>query len=69
MKITYLLPVALLILLALFFLGLPDLRRCALPGAARCARSLDRTDAGIMALISVVYAAIAFTGLGNTSSP
>ncbi len=69
MKITYLLPIALFILLALFFLGLPDLRRCALPGGGRCPHTLDRVDAGIMALISLVYAAIAFTGLGNTSSP
>ncbi len=69
MKITYLLPIALFILLALFFLGLPDLRRCALPEGGRCPRTLDRVDAGIMALISLVYAAIAFTGLGNTSSP
>ncbi len=69
MKITYLLPIALFILLAVFFLGLPDLRRCALPGSGRCPHALDRVDAGIMALISLVYAAIAFTGLGNTASP
>ena len=69
MKITYLLPIALFILLAVFFLGLPDLRRCALPGSGRCSHALDRVDAGIMALISLVYAAIAFTGLGNTASP
>lgn len=69
MKITYLLPIALFILLALFFLGLPDLRRCALPRGGCCPHTLDRVDAGIMALISLVYAAIAFTGLGNTSSP
>lgn len=69
MKITYLLPISLVILLALFFLGLPDLRRCALPGGDGCPRRIDRTDALIMAGISVVYAAVAFTGLGNTSSP
>lgn len=69
MKATYLLPITLFILLALFFLGLPDLRRCTLPGAARCARALDRVDAAIMAAISLIYAAVAFTGLGNTASP
>ena len=69
MKITYLMPVTLFILLAVFFLGLPRLRMCELPGRAGCAKRLDRIDAGIMALISLLYAAIAFTGLGNTESP
>lgn len=69
MKITYLMPVTLFILLAVFFLGLPRLRTCELPGRAGCAKRLDRIDAGIMALISLLYAAIAFTGLGNTESP
>lgn len=69
MKATYLLPITVFILLAIFFLGLPDLRRCTLPGAARCARALDRVDAAIMAAISLIYAAVAFTGLGNTASP
>ncbi len=69
MKATYLLPITVFILLAIFFLGLPDLRRCNLPGAARCSRALDRVDAAIMAAISLIYAAVAFTGLGNTASP
>ena len=69
MKITYLMPVTLFILLAVFFLGLPRLSTCELPGRAGCAKRLDRIDAGIMALISLLYAAIAFTGLGNTESP
>ncbi len=69
MKATYLLPITLFILLAVFFLGLPDLRRCTLPGGARCARTLDRVDAAIMAAISLIYAGAAFTGLGNTASP
>lgn len=69
MKATYLLPITVFILLAIFFLGLPDLRRCTLPSAARCARTLDRVDAAIMAAISLIYAAVAFTGLGNTASP
>lgn len=69
MKITYLMPIALFVLLAIFFMGLPDLRRCRLPGGGGCPRGLDRVDAGIMAAISIIYAAIAFTGLGNTASP
>lgn len=50
-------------------MGLPDLRRCRLPGGGGYPRGLDRVDAGIMAAISILYAAIAFTGLGNTASP
>lgn len=69
MKATYLLPITLFILLGIFFLGLPDLKRCTLPSGARCTRALDRVDAAIMAAISILYAAIAFTGLGNTASP
>ena len=69
MKITYLLPASLFLLIIVFFLGLPNLRHCKLPGQALCQRGLDRVDAGIMALITVAYAAVAFTGLGNTSSP
>lgn len=69
MKSAYLFPIALFILLGIFFLGLPDLRRCTLPRNGECSRRIDRVDAGIMAIISVLYAAIAFTGLGNTVSP
>lgn len=70
MKITYVLPISLFVLIFVFFLGLPDLRRCALPDAdGKCSRALGRTDALIMAAISLVYAAVAFTGLGNTTSP
>ena len=69
MKITYLMPVTLFILLAVFFLGLPVCARASCRGAQDVQKRLDRIDAGIMALISLLYAAIAFTGLGNTESP
>lgn len=70
MKITYLLPITLFALLFVFFLGLPDLRRCTLPGRdGKCTRKLDRVDALIMVVISIIYASVAFTGLGNTESP
>lgn len=69
MKATYLFPIALFILLGIFFLGLPDLKRCTLPREGECSHRIDRVDAGILAIISVLYAAVAFTGLGNTVSP
>lgn len=68
MKITYLFPTALFLLLAAFFMFLPNLKHCALPRCGDC-RRIDRKDALIMGLISIVYAAIAFTALGNTKSP
>ena len=42
MKSTYFFPIALFILLALFFTGLPDLRHCALPGRSRCQRRIGK---------------------------
>ncbi|MGI5977848.1 MAG: glycosyltransferase family 39 protein [Candidatus Limivicinus sp.] len=50
-------------------MGLPNLKRCTLPGSGGCSRSPDRTDALIMAVVSILYAGVAFTGLGNTESP
>lgn len=69
MKATYLLPIALFLLLSVFFLGLPNLKYCTLPRDEKCPRALTRADALIMALISVIYAALAFTGLGYNYSP
>ena len=69
MKITYLMPAGLAVLLILFFFALPNLKHCTLPAQSGCVRRIDRADALIMAVISLVYAALAFTGLGNTKSP
>ena len=65
--LTYALPIAAALLLIAFFSGLPLLSRCALPEA--CERRFDRRDALILALITLLYALVAFWNLGNTRSP
>ena len=62
----YFLPAACFLLIAIFFMLLPDLRVCTLKGGDR---RLTRADALIMAGLTLVYAAVAFRGLGNTESP
>jgi len=64
----YFLPAACFLLIAAFFMLLPDLRTCTL-SARHASRRLDRADALLMALLTLVYAVVAFTGLGNTKSP
>ncbi len=63
----YALPAAAALLLIAFFAGLPDLRRCALPRAD--ARRFTASDAVLIALLMLVYGAVAFYSLGNTASP
>ena len=63
----YSLPILAAILLIIFYLGLPDLQKCALGGGGR--RRVDRPDAAIMACISLVYGAVAFWNLGDTQAP
>ena len=65
----YFLPAACFLLLVVFFLLLPELRLCRLGGAKGEDRRLRRADAGIMAALTLLYACLAFTGLGNTRSP
>ena len=70
MKITYLFPVLLAVLLTVFFLRLPDLRTCALPSMQeRSKKKLDRIDLIIIAVIMLLYGCVAFTGLGSRKSP
>ena len=64
----YFLPAACFLLIAAFFMLLPDLRTCTLSGK-RASRRLDRKDALLMALLTLLYGVAAFTGLGNTKSP
>lgn len=64
----FFLPAACFLIIAVFFMLLPDLRRCELNGGAG-KRRLDRADALVMAVITLAYAVAAFTGLGNTKSP
>ena len=56
-------------MLILCLFALPNLKRCALPASCGGSRRIDCKDALIIALISILYAALAFTGLGNTKSP
>ena len=62
----YFLPAACFLLITVFFMLLPDLRRCELGGGER---RMERMDWLVMAGITLAYAATAFFGLGNTASP
>ena len=79
----YLLPLATVLLLLVFFLTLPNLNTCALPleqppeggrrrsrlpGAER-SRTLSWADALPILLITLVYAATAFFRLGSMTDP
>ena len=63
----YALPVAAALLLIVFFAGLPALHRCALPRAEE--RRFTAADGWILAVLMLVYGAVAFWQLGNTASP
>jgi hypothetical protein len=65
--VKYSLPALAVLLLILFYLGLPDLRSCSLNGDDR--RRHDKIDLAIIAAICVVYGCIGFYKLGNTESP
>ena len=65
----YALPLAVALLLAIFFLSLPELKGCRIDDEGPERRRLDRRDALIMAAIALVYAGVAFYRLGNTRSP
>lgn len=65
----YSLPILTVLLLTLFFLSLPDLRSCALTDPDKTRHRLGRADAVIIAVITLLYAGVAFWKLGNTESP
>ena len=69
MKITYFFPIALFLLLALFYISLPNLKSCRLPSDDKGSTKIDRFDLLIMAAVMFVYGGVAFLGLGNKSSP
>ena len=63
----YYLPAACFLLLTSFFLMLPPLKYCRLSEGG--SRRMDRRDALLAGVLTLVYALCAFTGLGNTESP
>lgn len=69
MKSSYFFPIAVFILLTIFFAALPDLRRCTLPRQSHCSRRIGRIDAVTMATVSILYGGVAFSALGNHVSP
>ena len=64
---TYALPIATALLLVFFLSALPPLKSCQLPHGAD--RAPDHVDWALIALISLVYAAVAFARLGDRSDP
>ena len=64
----YFLPAACFLLLAAFFMLLPDLRCCTLKRSA-ASRRLRKADVLLIALLTGIYSVPAFSGLGNTRSP
>ena len=67
----YIFPIITIALLGLFFLGMPELS--SIPActklSSREGRRIDRVDALIMAVVTVIFAFVDFARLGNTDSP
>lgn len=63
------LPVICVGLIVLFFAGLPNLKHCALPSATAAERGFRRADLAPLLVITLIYGAFAFCGLGNRQSP
>ena len=67
MKTTTFFPIITALLIVLFYLGLPDLKRIPLPQSRE--KRFDRRDALIVVLLTLIYAAVAFWNLGDTQAP
>lgn len=65
----YSMPIAAVLLLAVFYLALPELKTLELRPVCDARKRLGRIDALIMAVISLVYAALAFYNLGDRQAP
>ncbi len=68
MKSSYIFSILAALLIVLFYLGLPELRVCALPAAGEKKRGGWREHAAIL-VITLLYAAAAFFHLGSMSAP
>lgn len=65
--VKYALPLASALLLVLFFMGLPLLSECRLPGSER--DRMCRADWLSLALITILYAVLSLWNLGDTAAP
>ena len=77
----YVLPIATVLLLVLFFNGLPNLKTCCLsvegaPGPLEensrgcgASRAFGRRDLLVILPLTLIYAAVAFFNLGDTTAP
>ena len=65
----YGLPLLAALLLIMFLMFLPDLRRCALPEFVMADSRGSLLSHAAILLVTLVYALLAFYNLGNTESP
>lgn len=66
-KTNYIFPIATVILLFLFFLGIPDLDKTGLKRTA--GKLITKADIILISAITIVFGIVDFIGLGNTTSP
>ncbi len=67
MRLTYVFPILVFLLIALFFIGCPSLKQADLRKNKRS--DFCRRDALALSLIVIVYAVFAFYNLGDTKAP
>ena len=67
--VTWFFPVAAILLLVLFFIGMPSLRRCPLDRIPKSGYEYGTRDFFALGLIVIVYAFVAFYNLGSTEAP
>ena len=65
--LTYIFPIAAVLLMALFFLGCPNLKMAELGTEGE--KRMTKRDVITVCVISALYTAVAFTGLGDTQAP
>ena len=70
MKLSYFFSILAAVLIVLFYLGLPELKICPLPSPENAEPRRGRLREGAaIALITLLYAALAFFRLGSTTAP
>ena len=66
---TYLFPLACILLIAMAFAGLPDLKRVSLDLPGKKEKTMGRKDLVILLVITLLYGCVAFIGLGGHTDP